>query len=1078
MRQFMRTLTIAGCCLLSLFILPHVSHSAVLNVPSPYPTIQSALAAAYPGDVIVVAAGTYVEDNLAVNKGVILQGAGVGLSIIDASASAATGAVINITAPSGNVLVSGFTIKTSATLDGVYEKAMTSGTITVSHNRIEGHAPNPAGDNYGLIAGYGSLASLVFTYNEVTNCGDNPILLEQHVGPTDVSYNFLDRTSEEEAGDAYFNMNHDAANITSLQRVSHNVIDMGAGTVFTNDTRGAGITFASAYTGTNGGFTNIEITDNVIYNLKPYRRGIGLWNNAPGDGSAGNITGVVIARNTILANAGATASYAVRVLGLVTGASITDNFCDQLDYAIWVRAWNGHIATGTVANRNSFARCTSYGIYSEAVSPNVDGTNNWWGDATGPAPGGSGCAVSSYVDYTPWITDPNMVSVVPVFTLSKCGEKRTVTFHIAQSAATAVRGYEVKFDLDPAVAAVASLADIKEGNYLKSVGGTTFYAMGGGGGGGRVSYIVSCAILGGKAGAMGAGDLFTADLTTVAQGTSTIQITSVKLRDPDNVPLPAAMTGGSIQVDCTSPTMEPIAEAQGGWYNHAPTFANFGFDDDLNLDHAEYKIDGGGWNSLFAGINAASWDSDGWALPGFAGLSQGSHTIYFRVTDDAGNVNGEGGSEPNLYSWQFNKDTVPPEPPTGFVAMPGHNKTHLTWSNPTGDPTFAGVEIRMAPWSGYPHYLPPAPSYPGDHTQGTFVATVVGAAYDDNPRAPRDIYYYSAFSKDLAGNYSTLGTSAKGRATSYWLGDITADGRVDVNDLVPFSATFGLLESHPSFNALCDFGPTYDYSRFGIPLPDNRIDFEDLMIFAMNWDQVTPAGLGDLIAARVSEDLGDLVKVELLPGSDGMISVVLKNHATTLKGIHLVVAVDGEVSQIAAGTLLAGRSDVFFGTLPGGVSKADICIAALGADTPLLPKTTGEIARVQLKASDAPVSVRVESVDLRNLDNRKTGVASGDQYEAPFVPKATALMQNYPNPFNPTTTLTFDVVEAGVVTIQVYDVSGRLVATLFNARAEAGRHRVTWNGTLSSGSPAPSGIYFCRMKAAGYETTKKMILVR
>ena len=100
------------------------------------------------------------------------------------------------------------------------------------------------------------------------------------------------------------------------------------------------------------------------------------------------------------------------------------------------------------------------------------------------------------------------------------------------------------------------------------------------------------------------------------------------------------------------------------------------------------------------------------------------------------------------------------------------------------------------------------------------------------------------------------------------------------------------------------------------------------------------------------------------------------------------------------------------------------------------------------------------------------------EVETPFVPAATALMQNFPNPFNPSTTLAFDVAQAGNVTIQVYDVSGRLVATLLDSHKEIGSHRVEWNGKNTSGSLVPSGMYFYRMKTAGFEVTKKMILVR
>jgi hypothetical protein len=727
-----------------------------------------------------------------------------------------------------------------------------------------------------------------------------------------------------------------------------------------------------------------------------------------------------------------------------------------------------------------------YGIWS--TNPTVDATNNWWGSATGPNatsnPTGTGNAVSANVTFSPWITVPNAISVVPVYTPTNCSAKKTVTFHIEQEAPAEVRGYEVQFTVNSDYARIASLSDIKEAGFLKSAATTTFYTSGGGGGGGVKAYTVSCAILGGIVGGSGSGDLFTVYLTPFAEGASSIAITSVKVRDLNNAALAASSADGSIEVDCTAPTMEAISEAQNGWYDTAPVLSNLGFHDNVCLDRAEYKIDGGGWTALFSGINTDVWNSGSWVVPGFAGLSQGSHTVYFRVKDDAGNWNGEGGSQPNLYSWQFNKDTEAPAPPTNFHALPGNQKVHLTWTNPS-DPDVVGIEIRRVAWGDYPEYgttTPPgpsAPSYPANHGEGTFVTLATGTAFDD-PIAPRDIYYYAAFAKDHAGNYSALGTSATDRSTNYWLGDIDSffDGLVNGSDLVVFSSAFGQIPGGGGWNNICDFGPTDDYSRFGIPLPDNKINFEDLMIFAMNWGKVGPLGLGTFVATHVVEDLSSLVKFDVVSIDDNTISIVLRNGAAALKGVHVVVNVSGaDLQKVNRGSFFAGRSDLFYGTLPATAGDADICAAALGVGTPLVG--SGEIARLIVKPTgNSSAVVTIETVDLRNVDNEKTEINAPEQHETPFVPKAAALMQNFPNPFNPVTTLTYDVAQTGNVTIQIYDVSGRLVTTLLNARVAVGRHTVEWNGKNANGSLVPSGIYFYRMKTAGYEATRKMILVR
>ena len=75
------------------------------------------------------------------------------------------------------------------------------------------------------------------------------------------------------------------------------------------------------------------------------------------------------------------------------------------------------------------------------------------------------------------------------------------------------------------------------------------------------------------------------------------------------------------------------------------------------------------------------------------------------------------------------------------------------------------------------------------------------------------------------------------------------------------------------------------------------------------------------------------------------------------------------------------------------------------------------------------------------------------------VPMAYDLMQNYPNPFNPSTTIGFSVPESSHVTLNIYDMTGRLVTTLVDGTVDMGVHMVDWNGEDSSGSMVSAGVY-------------------
>jgi hypothetical protein len=90
-----------------------------------------------------------------------------------------------------------------------------------------------------------------------------------------------------------------------------------------------------------------------------------------------------------------------------------------------------------------------------------------------------------------------------------------------------------------------------------------------------------------------------------------------------------------------------------------------------------------------------------------------------------------------------------------------------------------------------------------------------------------------------------------------------------------------------------------------------------------------------------------------------------------------------------------------------------------------------------------------------------------------------ALAQNYPNPFNPVTRIAFSVPDAaGRVTLDVHDVSGRLVKTLVDEEMPAGPALAVWDGTDSDGARLPSGVYFARLSAGEASTFRKMTLLK
>ena len=97
-----------------------------------------------------------------------------------------------------------------------------------------------------------------------------------------------------------------------------------------------------------------------------------------------------------------------------------------------------------------------------------------------------------------------------------------------------------------------------------------------------------------------------------------------------------------------------------------------------------------------------------------------------------------------------------------------------------------------------------------------------------------------------------------------------------------------------------------------------------------------------------------------------------------------------------------------------------------------------------------------------------TSVTSADR-----EPISYQLYQNYPNPFNPSTSIRYQLPKDGFVTLKVYDVLGKEVATLVNEVRIAGEYTVTFDG-----SGLPSGVYVYRLKAGSYVSSHKMLLLK
>jgi len=99
-----------------------------------------------------------------------------------------------------------------------------------------------------------------------------------------------------------------------------------------------------------------------------------------------------------------------------------------------------------------------------------------------------------------------------------------------------------------------------------------------------------------------------------------------------------------------------------------------------------------------------------------------------------------------------------------------------------------------------------------------------------------------------------------------------------------------------------------------------------------------------------------------------------------------------------------------------------------------------------------------------------TIVTEGEDFT---IPLQFSLEQNYPNPFNPSTTIEYTIPQNGFVSLKVFNVLGKEVATLVNGQNDAGNHKVEFDATSLN-----SGVYFYRIESRNFVETKKLVLLK
>jgi hypothetical protein len=238
----------------------------------------------------------------------------------------------------------------------------------------------------------------------------------------------------------------------------------------------------------------------------------------------------------------------------------------------------------------------------------------------------------------------------------------------------------------------------------------------------------------------------------------------------------------------------------------------------------------------------------------------------------------------------------------------------------------------------------------------------------------------------------------------------------------------------------------------------------DTMVVVKVTPSTYPAKLGAL--RFNAQYAGDIYKVKIFMDDAGMPGdtwLRIEPPVTAIEGWNTFLPIDG-LTATGSGIVLEEGESVWIGVK--GATPGDYP-AWLAADT---DGYSGK-ATMQIPGggwTSIASYLRCNPM-IRGYFDTDIDITATDE----IVPAEYALAQNYPNPFNPVTTIHFELEEAGMTMIDIFDITGRHVRTLANTNMSAGSYDLRFDASALS-----SGVYFYRMTSGDFTAVKKMSLLK
>ena len=430
-------------------------------------------------------------------------------------------------------------------------------------------------------------------------------------------------------------------------------------------------------------------------------------------------------------------------------------------------------------------------------------------------------------------------------------------------------------------------------------------------------------------------------------------------------------------------------------------------------------------------------------------------------------------------------DGTTPLAPATAVGIPG-GSLQLEWAPVANAQSYI---LKYNYSNDYPEFTipgdPPAPT--GAPSDGFFEAEVTDTFYPFDGDFP-DNYHFSIWTRNMAGTVSSA-YNTDVLAPNYIQGDFTNTDNTELGpdgciafgpEIGALGASFRQADGDAYFNPYMDVFPTGDGTPTGYATPDDSVNFDDAIYVLLNYVNYRCAGLkfggapvyepAPKVVAPTVMAVGCELPDYLARGSEYTVSVTT-DDPSGLFGYHAVFQFDPdavEVVSVEPGDIHQSVERYFF-SYETGESSIDIADINATADG----FAGEELVRITLRTkTHGAVELSPVELDFRDRANQNIDVNFNVAKTVGELPTSFALAQNYPNPFNPRTTIEFSLPIACDYKLTIYNITGQVVES-FGGYSEAGYQSIEWDAERYS-----SGVYFYRLTAGTFTSTRKMALIK